>query len=332
VRYVLEGSVRRSGNRVRVNTQLIDAETDTHLWTERFDSDRSDLFRLQDEITTRIAAAVGGEVLFAEAARPTANPDALDYILRGRAVDSSSKAGYAKKIGLYERALALDRRSVEAQSRLASILASRVLDQMTDSAAADMARAEGLIEQALAASPGFYLPHFAKAQLRRAQGRCAEAIPEYETVIASLRNHADAYGNLGFCKFWTGSIEELIPLQEQTIRLNPRDSNGLSYFRIGLAHLVQSRTDQAVVSLEKARSAIPEHPFTRASLASAYALKGDTARAATELAAARRLASDDRYSSVARLKAVGYFGVPTVRALFETTYFLGLRKAGMPEE
>src|SRR6266568_5159859 len=88
VRYVLEGSVRRSGNQIRVNAQLIDAESDTHLWAERFDRDSSDLFALQDEITSRIAVAVDGELVRAEATRPTANPDALDYMLRGRAAYS----------------------------------------------------------------------------------------------------------------------------------------------------------------------------------------------------------------------------------------------------
>ena len=336
VRYVLEGSVRRSGHRVRVNTQLIDAEADRHVWTERFDRDRGDLFRLQDEITRRIAMAVDGEVVRAEAARPTVNPDALDYILRGRAAldKPASRDTYAEIIGLYERALALGPRSAEVQSRLANALLARVLDQMTDSAAADRERAEGLIVQALAASPRSYYPHYAKAQLLRERDRCEEAIPEYETVIALFRNFQSAYAHLGWCKFWTGSIEELIPLHQHAIRLDPHGANDLYYFRIGLAHLVQSRTDQAIVWLEKARSGIPAHALTRASLASAYAIKGEIERAATELAALRRLASDDRYSSIARLKAVGfgYFGVPTVRTLLETTYFAGLRKAGMPEE
>ena len=88
VRYVLEGSVRRSGNRVRVNAQLIDAETDAHLWAERFDRDIGDLFALQDEITSRIAVALNLELVAAEAARPTEHPDVLDYILRGRAADN----------------------------------------------------------------------------------------------------------------------------------------------------------------------------------------------------------------------------------------------------
>jgi len=80
VRYVLEGSVRRSTNQVRINAQLIDAETDAHLWAERFDGDTSDLFALQDEITRRIAFALNVELARAEAARPTQHPDAVDYI------------------------------------------------------------------------------------------------------------------------------------------------------------------------------------------------------------------------------------------------------------
>src|ERR1700736_6391150 len=97
VRYVLEGNLRRSGNQLRINAQLIDAATDAHLWTERFDRDTGDLFALQNEITSRLANALGVELIAAEAARPTEHPDALDYILRGRAAGfkPNSRASYA---------------------------------------------------------------------------------------------------------------------------------------------------------------------------------------------------------------------------------------------
>jgi adenylate cyclase len=208
VRYVLEGSVQRSGNEVRVNAQLIDAETDTHLWAERFDRGISDLFVLQDEITGRIANTLGMELITAEAARRTENPDALDDLLRGRAatIKRVSRDGYAEAIGWYERALALDPQSVEAQSRLANALTSRVLDDMTDTAAADIKRAEALAEKALAASPRSPLAHFAKGQVLRAQHRYAEAIPEYETVLASNPNAVGTLHNLGQCKLFTGSL------------------------------------------------------------------------------------------------------------------------------
>jgi predicted Zn-dependent protease len=104
------------------------------------------------------------------------------------------------------------------------------------------------------------------------------------------------------------------------------------YARIGFVRLLQSRTDEAIPWLEKARSVNPELPFVHACLASAYSLKGETERASAELAEARRLAGEGSYSSIAHLRAAVNYGVPETRALFETTYFVGLRKAGMPEE
>jgi len=333
VRYVLEGEVQRSGNRVRVTAQLIDAETDAHLWAERFAGDAGDLFALQDEITNRIGVALDLELVDAAAARPTESPDTRDYILRGRAarLKPPSRENRAEAVSLFERAWALDQESVAAQSWLAIELTARALDFMTDTAAADIERAESLAERALAASPRNPLAHFAKGQVLRAQDRYDEAIPEYDTVIALSRNWANAYSHLGWCKFVTGSIEEVIPAQERAIRLSPRDPQiGLFYFRIGFAHLLQSRIAEAIVWCEKARNATPAHPLFRALLASAYALKGEIERAGAELAEARRLVVDNRYTSIARLRAVVSWGAP--KDLVESTYFAGLRKAGVPEE
>jgi TolB-like protein len=121
VRYVLEGSVRRSGSQVRVNAQLIDATTDTHLWAGRFNRDTGDLLALQNDITRRIAIALNATLITAEAARPTERPDALDYILRGRAAELNPPTAdvHTKAIGMFERALSVDPSSAEAQTRLA---------------------------------------------------------------------------------------------------------------------------------------------------------------------------------------------------------------------
>jgi adenylate cyclase len=335
VRYVLEGSVRRSGNRVRVNAQLINAATDAHLWMERFDRDTADLLALQDEITSRIANALGVELIAAEAAGASQHPDALDYILRGRAAwnKGPTRDNYAQAISLFERALALDPRSVDAQSWLASALATRVTSQLTDSAAADIARAEELIGQVLAASPRSPLAHHTNGQVLRARGRYREAIPEYETALALNRNLVGALNGLGWCKLFAGSIDEVISLQEQAIRLSPRDPRiGWWYFLIGTVHVLQSRADDAILWLEKARNHIPAHSIIHADLASAYALNGEIERAAAELTEARGLSSDDRYSSLARLRARRVHLEPKIRALFEATHDVGLRKAGMPEE
>jgi TolB-like protein/DNA-binding winged helix-turn-helix (wHTH) protein/tetratricopeptide (TPR) repeat protein len=335
VRYLLEGSVQRSGNEVRISAQLIDAASDTHLWAERFDHGSGDLFALQNEITGRIGNTVNVELMAAEAARPTAHPDALDYIFRGRALlfgKSLSRENSAEALSLFAHALALDPQSAEAQTYLAGALVNRVITSMTHSAAADLARAEGLIDQALPASPRFSYAHYVKASVLRAQNRCEEALPEFETALALRRNMVGALQGLGWCKLVTGSIDEVIPLEEQAIRLSPRDPNiGYRYILIGTVHLLQSRTDEAIVWLEKGRGSMPAVPVLHRGLAAAYALRGESERAAAELAEARRL-NGDLYSSIAQVKAGGSRVVPKIRALYEATYFAGLRKAGMPEE
>jgi adenylate cyclase len=337
VRYVLEGSVRRSGNQLRVNAQLVDAATDRHLWAERFNGDTSDLFALQDEVTGRIANALGVELIAAEAARRTEHPDALDYILRGRAarLKPNSSEVYAEAISLFERALALDPESVESLSLLANSLVGRVLDGMSGSAAADLERADELIGQTLAAFPRSAYVHLVKGKVLLAQNRWDEAVPEFETALRLNRNLVWALHELAWCRLYAGSIVEVIPLEQQAIRLSPRDPNiGWWYYMIGTVHLLQSHTDGAIGWLEQARSSLPAAPFIRGRLASAYALRGETERASAELAEVRRLDGGDLFSSIAHLKAApgGWWGAPKTRALFEATYFAGLRKAGMPDE
>jgi TolB-like protein len=336
VRYVLEGSIQRLGSRVRINAQLIEAESDAHLWAERFDGDTSDLFALQNDITTRIAVALNQELIAAEAARRRERLDVLDYILRARAAYAKpiSRERNAEGIKLLEFALALDPHSADAQSMLAGALAGRVLNGLSDARAADLDRAKRLSEQALAASFRSPLAHIAKALLLRAQRRYSEAISEYETVLAYNRNYVYAYFALGKCKLYTDSIEETIPLVERAIRLSPRDPElGAWYKQIGHVHLLQSHTRHAVIWLRKARNHTPEHPTIRGDLASAYAINGETERAAAQLAKARGLSPDDRYSSIARLKEVRNFHLltPQIRALSDATYYAGLRKAGLPE-
>jgi TolB-like protein/Tfp pilus assembly protein PilF len=350
VRYVLEGSVRQSSSRLRVNAQLIDAQTGAHLWAERFDRDTADLFALQDEITSRIANALDIELIGAEAARPIENPDALDYILRGRAASlkSPTPEKFAEAIDFFDCALALQPHSVEAKSLLAAALANRALDLMTDTPAADLARAESLLSQALLAAPRNPRVRYTQAELLRVLRRDEEAIPEYEMAIASNRNWADAFAGLGWCKFWTGSIDETIRLHERAIHLSPRDPNiGYWFFRIGKVHLLQSRTDEAIIWLEKARRVAPALPFVHFSLASAYGLKGETERAAAELTEANRRGwagwirlpgmghvptQPLPLSSIADLRANCILWPQKVRLLSEATFFVGLRKAGLAEE
>jgi adenylate cyclase len=341
VHYVLEGSVQRSGQQVRINAQLIDAESDAHIWADRFERDIGDLFTLQSEVTGRIANTLKLELVTAETARPIANPDALDYILRGRAARNkpATAASLAEAIGFFEQALALDPHSVEAQSQFALALATRVGFGLTgsDAKAADITRAEALISQVLSLSPDNAVAHSAKGALLVSQTRFAEAIPEYEAVVAADRNAANAIATLARLKAIIGQSppKDVIPSVEQAIRLSPRDPQ-LWYWDVLIArqYALQLRDDESLVWYEKALSANPTGAVVHVELAANYANKGDIEHAAAELAEAQRLTPDGRYSSIARLRAV--IGPCMMSAanceLRETLYFGGLRKAGMPEE
>jgi adenylate cyclase len=152
-------------------------------------------------------------------------------------------------------------------------------------------------------------------------------------VLALNRNWVTAFASIGRCKIYIGPIEEGIADQERAIRLSPRDPSIWNwYFRIGEGRLLQSRVDDAIFWLEKARNANPAPGFVHARLSAAYALKGDTERAAAELVEARPLDGEGSYSSVARLRAAVRYEADAIRALCEATYFAGLRKAGVPEE
>lgn len=333
VRYLLTGSVRRAGNRLRVNTQLIDAETDIHLWADRFDYAADDPFDVQDEVTGRIAVALNLELIDAEAARSTDSPDALDYIFRGRAAlnKGSTRENFAEAVHLLENALRHDPHSIDARVFLSHALVARVLEQISDSEAADIERAEQLLAEAMAAPRRQALAHLWKGQLLRAQGHFAAAIPEYERAIALDRNSVLALAALGQCQLFSGALDAVIPAQEQAIRLSPADPYLPNwYWRIGMVHLLQSRNDEAIAWLERARNANSQLAGPRAWLAAAYALQGDTARAAAELAEAQQLSN--RYASIAAHKAAQPFTAPRLLELAEQTFFAGLRQAGIAEE
>jgi TolB-like protein len=336
VRYVIEGSVRSSDREVRTNVQLIDAKTGAHLWAERLDRDMGNLFRLQNEITGRIARALQFELLNVEAGRSTDHPHALDYILRGRAtwMKPISRENYNECVNLFERALALDPHAVEAQIGLANTLIGRFIDFPSDEPEVDLQRADEVITRALAASPNSAWAHFVKGQVLRAQLQYEDAAIEYETAIALDRNFANAYAWLGRCKLAIGSVDEVIPFAGYAIRLSPHDRNLAAWcWQVGAVYLLKARIDEALPWFEKARSAYASYHYIHASLAAGYALKGEMKRASVALGEARRLCN--RYSSIACLKAVSgrqWLEAPQVRALAEPTFFAGLRKAGVPEE
>ena len=211
-----------------------------------------------------------------------------------------------------------DPQAVDAAAWLAVALTVRVTDELSDFPDVDLRRAEQLAGHALADAPNSMIAHYAKGQVLRAQSLCKEAIPEYERAIALDSSRASAYAHIGWCKFLTGVVDEAIPYFEHAVRISPFGP-GIApwYGRMGVMQLLESHTDEAIVSLEKARSDNARLPFVHAYLAAAYALKGETERARVELAEAQRLSN--AYSSLASVEKSNWYDNPRIRALAEAT-------------
>jgi len=231
VRYVLEGSVRRTGDRVRVNVQLIDAETNAHLWADRFETDNADVAEAQDAITGRLAQTLNLELVEAVGRRieqeRVVDPDSRDLVMRGWAwyYRPMSVGTVHEAQRAFERALEVDPRSIDARIGTASVLIRKLAEGWSTSRRADELLAEKLLLEALERDTNRPSAHYAFGMLRRVQNRLDEARMEFETTIALDRNHARAYFRLGQTLNFLGQMEAGISYIEKSIRLNPRDPN-----------------------------------------------------------------------------------------------------------
>ena len=228
VRYVLEGSVQRGGNRMRVNVQLIDAETGNHLWAERFDKPIADLFDMQDEIVARLANALKQELIGAEAKRAerTPSPDSMDFYFRGMSaynkVHTQDNLSEARK--LFERALALDPGNVDAIVGAALTHGASAGHHLSDHRAAEMAAAEALAVKSLSIAPENARAHLCLGVVQMFTNRAARGIPELERALAIDRNLAAAHAYIGMAQNFVGRGEETAGHIEDALRLSPRDT------------------------------------------------------------------------------------------------------------
>jgi adenylate cyclase len=204
VRYVLEGSVRRAGDKLQVNVQLIDTTTGAHLWADRFDTERANLGAAQTQITGRLANTLGVELIRAEERRieaDTVSPDARDLVMRGWAwsYKQTSAATLQQRQRFFEQALEIDPRSVDARIGLARTLLNKIGDGIHSSAPQELARAEQLLLETLEHDPNRSAAHEAMGFLRRIQGgRLSESRMEHETALALDPNNFRAVSQLGW--------------------------------------------------------------------------------------------------------------------------------------
>jgi adenylate cyclase len=337
VRYVLEGSVRRLGEQVQINVQLIDAETGAHIWADRFNTSRIDLETAEDEITTRLASALHLELVEAVGRRieqeQAANLDARDFCMRGWAWHhrpvSATQLQEAERA--FEQALVLDPGSADAKAGIALVMLNAgVVGVRTR----DLGRCERLLNEALERDAHHARSLIAMGWVRQLQERFLESRILLEKAIALDRNSAGAQVRLGFTLQDMGECEPALPHFERAVQLSPRDPNQHWYYNgLGTCHLNLGNLDMAIEFLLKARSGNPriyEFPLW---LAAAYGLHGDFAEATGALAAFHELKPD--ITSLAKLRAFAprlFKSNLQAVELREKTWMRGLRLAGLPEE
>jgi TolB-like protein/tetratricopeptide (TPR) repeat protein len=335
VRYVMEGSVQGGGERIRVNAQLIDAGTGAHLWAERFDKPRADIFDMQDEITTRLARTVGIELVAAEGRRAERerpnNMDAQDLTMRGWAILNQPLSLRRDRAAcdLFEAALRLDDGNVEALVGLAFYHGNELRTFASTNRDEQLRIAQMAISEALRLAPGNALAHFVQANLLHVSGATERALRELELAIAIDRNLAWAHADAGFLKVLLGRAEEAEVDLTNAIRLSPRDP-GLDrwYALLGIADLFLGRLEPALDRLRKSVEMNPNVAMPHFFLAAALALSGRV----NEAREVRTTGFDlDPHFTVARFRNERRSENPTFLAQRERIYE-GLRLAGVPED
>jgi TolB-like protein len=332
VRYVLEGSVQRGGNRLRVNVQLIDAETGNHLWAERFDKSVSDLLDMQDEIVSRLANTLDTQLVAAEARRSerSLHPDAMDLCFQGMAYFHRGLTNeyLTKSSGLYERALAFDPGNVEALVGVATVNAVPAIAHMTNDRSARLAAAEATLIKALSIAPQHARAQAILGILQISTNRAAQGIAKCEQALVLDRNLALAHAFIGNGKNQLGRAAETEAHVNEALRLSPRDTNaGYWMVWVGFAKLHLSADAEAVTWLRRGLESNHNYPLGHFNLAAALALLGSQSEARD--AAQAGLALDPAFT-IRRYRAAISSDNPIFLAGRERIYE-GMRIAGVPE-
>jgi len=332
VRYVLEGSVLRGGNRLRVNVQLIDAEIGNHLWAERFDKPVADLFDLQDEIVSRLANTLDAQFIAAEARRAQhlAHPDAMDLYFQGIAClyRAITIEHLAQARGFFEQALALDPASVEALVGTALVELNRGVLFSTDDLATPVLAAEAILIKSLALAPQYASAKVLLGVAHIFTDRAAQGVVECEQALLLDRNLANAHGWIAIGKYFLGRAEETEAHVHEALRLSPRDIFVYRWMMyIGLANVCLKADAEAVVWLRRSIEANRNYALAHFYLAVPLAFLGklDEAQAATRAG----LALHPTFS-IRRFQRGAPSSNPTYLAGRER-FYEGMRLAGVPE-
>ena len=332
VRHILEGSVQRSGNRFRVNVQLIDAETGNHIWAERFDKPVADLFDVQDEIVARLANALTSQLVEVEAklAQRSLHPDATDLYFQGWAFANKgiTPEYMTKARNLFERALALDAENIEALVGMASIDLGMAANYLVDDGVARLAVAEAALNRALLVAPRHARAHMFIGVVYIYTNRAAQGVARCEQALMLDRNLANAHGFIGLGKNFLGRGEETEAHIQEAFRLSPRDIYAYWWMVFVASAKLQLNADaEALIWLRRSIEANPNWPLSHFLLAATLTLLGSVEEA--KAAAQTGLALDPSFT-LRRLRSLAASTSPVVLAS-GMRIAGGMLRAGLPE-
>ncbi len=334
VRYLLDGSVRRDPDAIRLNVQLISAETGASVWAERFVRGHNQLADWQEEVIGRIANALNFRLTTLESERGLrkvrGNLEAFDLTMRGWAMVYAAKKpeNYFSARALFEQALERDPRTANALAGIGWTSAVMVLDGWSVSPAQDVAAARAAAAKALALNPNHFVAHHVRGFVFRLERRTIAARDAFRTAIAINPNFAPGYAQLGATEIELGRPEATIPAVEHAMRLSPRDpSLGPWLAFIGMARLHLGQYEEAASWLSRAIDTGTPVARHHAYLASALALARRLPEARAVLAEFRKTMPT---TTIASLRANSRSTVAKF-IVQQEPLFDGLRIAGLPE-
>src|SRR5277367_6313553 len=272
VRYVLEGSVQRDQNQVRINAQLIDAKSGGHIWAERFDKPLANLFSMQDEIVASLASRLGAELMANEARRAerTPNPDSMDLYFQGMAWFNKGRnpADIARARDFFERALALDPDNLDAAVGKAAADVQAAVSYSVDDKAERLELVEANLNRVLSRSPNNAQAHYCMGRVLVQSKRGAQGIAECERALALNPNLAAAHGAIGVAKVFDGHPEETESHELEALRVSPHDTEAYIWVAyIALAKLHLGDYEGALSLYRRAKELNPNYPTGRFNMA-----------------------------------------------------------------
>jgi adenylate cyclase len=327
VRYVLEGSMRKAGDRLRVTAQLIDASTGNHIWAERYDRPVADIFALQDEITANIAATIEGKLYAAEnlrlKTRPTESLDAWSCVVRAWSFASANDDSDGEiRLSLLRRAVELDPGYALAHSLISWVHSGRVVYGKGDYDT-EVSMALKSARRAIMLDPDDPWGHHALGYVYAASRRTDQAIEELNAALARNPNFARSEMLLGCAYANAGRIDEAVRHLAISTRLSPRDvTEAPILYNYGLCHFLAGRYSESVAYERRAIELRPDYPAAWTGLAAAAGLAGDVEIASHALAEAKRVQPSLSVDWIERYH-------PLVRPEDRARFIEGLRKAGL---